>query len=124
MPARNDEQARRGARSAPTSPLHLSKAAVAVSLSPSISRQREQPPIALAVGADAPHRAGRRPGSEAEARTFVCARMPEPPRRLDAPDVMSQRLGRGDLRAGATSTRAMVMVTTPAGLPRPVRSRF
>jgi hypothetical protein len=40
-------------------------------------------------------------GSQAKARTFVCARMPGPPRRLDAPDVVSRCLGGGDLPAGA-----------------------
>jgi hypothetical protein len=53
----------------------------------------------------------------------VCAK-PGPPRRLDTPDVMSQCYAVAISQQAPTSSRAIAMVTTPAGLPRPMRSRF
>ena len=65
----------------------------------------------------------RWPGSQAKARTFVCARMPGPPRRLDTPEVMSLCYAVAISQQAPTSSRAIAMVTTPAGLPRAMRSR-
>ena len=68
-----------------------------------------------------------RPGGRAHKRKRgrSCVReCPDPARRLDTPDVMSQCYAVAISQQAPTSSRSIAMVTTPAGLPRPMRSRF
>jgi hypothetical protein len=77
-------------------------------------------------GIERRRRPGRAGGSQAKARTFVCARCPDRRAASTRQRVMSLQ-GQGAVaisQQAPISSRAIAIVTTPAGLPRPSRSSF